>query len=106
MSGVCFDTVDGEACVTTGFGVNGVCSAKESLAVQAAHSAAYHKVMAESGFPDAPDWNGMSEQEEGRRNDLRPHAHAAADKAVEAVVAKLRRGEEVEPSGEGVGCAG
>ena len=87
----CVATDKGEKCIVTGYGIPGICTDKEAIAVESAYSTAYKRA---TGGRDDIDEATMRA------------AGDAANAAVDAIVARIRRGEAIAAVESTGGCAG
>lgn len=87
----CIATSEGEKCVVTGYGRAGVCTQQEAVAVEIAYNEAFKKV---TGGRENSDDSTMR------------IASDAANAAVDAMIARIRRGERIAHANSEGGCAG
>ncbi len=87
----CIATDEGEKCIVTGYGIPGICTDKEAIAVEAAYSTAFDR-----------NTGGREDIDEATMR----AAGDAANAAVNSTVARIRRGEAIAGIESTGGCAG
>ncbi|WP_435417123.1 hypothetical protein WAB17_09515 [Parerythrobacter aurantius] len=87
----CIATDQGEVCISTGFGIPGICTTQEAAAIEEAWHTAYDSTIAEFGSSG---------------DEATAAAFEAGDAAVADAAGRIRNGETIAMTGRGGSCSG
>lgn len=87
----CIATDQGEVCISTGFGIPGICTSKEAAAIEEAWQTAFDSTIAEFG---------------NSGDEVTAAAFDAGNAAIAGAADRIRNGETIALTGRGGGCSG